>query len=106
MYQNKVLNQISTKLPKFFSVRELKIKDISHTKGHYGQRSLNKKIQKERHAGGLKRKDKSRKPQKVKNGMGMRNKWIYLFTICYDPVVLELETTKKTEVKRISFSWP
>ena len=33
---NKVLNHISTKLPKFFSVHELKIKYISHTKGHYG----------------------------------------------------------------------
>ena len=32
------------------------------------------KIQKERHAGGLKRKDKSPKAQKVQNGMGMRNK--------------------------------
>ena len=36
VYQNKVLNHMSTKLPKFFSVRELKIKYISHTKGHYG----------------------------------------------------------------------
>ena len=33
--------------------------------------------------------------KKVQNGMGMRNKRIYLFTICYDPMVLELETTQR-----------
>ena len=52
----------------------MKITCISHTKGQYGQRILNKKIQKERHAGGIERKDKSPKAQKEQNGMGMKNK--------------------------------
>ena len=73
MYQNKVLNHISTRLPKFFSVRELKIKYISHTKGHYGQRSLNKnserKVCRRTQQG-----QKGPKAQKVQNGMEMRNK--------------------------------
>ena len=37
--------------------------------------------------------DKSPKAQKVQNGMGMRNKWIFIFTICYNLVVSELEAT-------------
>ena len=43
--------------------------------------------------------DKSPKAQKVQNGMEMRNKWIYLFTICYDPVVSKVENYSKAEVK-------
>ena len=39
--------------------------------------------------------DKSTKAPKVENGMGMRNKWIYLFTTCYNPVVSKLETTQR-----------
>ena len=35
------------------------------------------------------------KAPKVQNGMGMRNKWIYLFTICYNPVVSKLEATQR-----------
>ena len=74
MYQNKVLNQMSTKLPKFFSVREMKIKYISHTKGHYGQRSLNKKFRKKGMQEDSNEGTKSPKAQKLQNGMGMRNK--------------------------------
>ena len=37
--------------------------------------------------------DKSPKAQKVQGGMGMGNKWIYMFTICYDTMVSKLETT-------------
>ena len=32
-------------------------------------------------------------------GMGMRNKGIVLFTICYNPVVSELKNYPKTRVK-------
>ena len=39
--------------------------------------------------------DKSPKAQKAQNGMGMRNKWIYLSTICYNHVVSKLETTQR-----------
>ena len=39
--------------------------------------------------------DKSPQAQKMQNGMGMRNKRIYLFTICYDPVVSKLEATQR-----------
>ena len=75
MYQNKVLNHMSTKLPKFFSFRELKIKYISHTKGHYGQRSLNiKKIRKKGMQEDSNERTKVQKHKKVQNGMGMRNK--------------------------------
>ena len=73
MYQNEVLNHMSKKLPKFFSVCELKIKYISHTKGHYGWRSLNKKFRKKGMQEDSKRRKKS-KSTKVQNGMGMRNK--------------------------------
>ena len=38
--------------------------------------------------------------------MGMRNKRIYLFTICYDPVVSKVGNYSKTEVKLNSYSWP
>ena len=47
-----------------------------------------------RHAGGL-RKDKKSKSTKVKNGMGMRNKPTFLFTICYNPVVSNLGATRR-----------
>ena len=38
---------------------------------------------------------KSKKAQKVQNGMGMRNKGIFLFTICYYPVASKLEATQR-----------
>ena len=40
-------------------------------------------------------KDKSSKAQKVQNGMGMRNKWIFIFTICYNIVDSKLEATQR-----------
>ena len=53
-------------------------------------------IQKERHAGGLICKgEKSKKAQKVQNGMGMRNKGIFMFTICYYPMASKLEATQR-----------
>ena len=63
MYQNKVLNHMSTRLSNFFSVREMKIKYISHTKGHYGQRSLNIKFRKK----ACRRIQKGQKVQKHKS---------------------------------------
>ena len=39
------------------------------------------------------------KSTKVENGMGMRNKWIFLFTRCYDPVVSKLEATRRQRLK-------
>ena len=63
--KKKVLNHISTKFPKFFSVRELKIKYISHTKGHYGQRILNKNSERKAQ-GGLKRTKGSQSTKKCK----------------------------------------
>ena len=50
------------------------------------------KFSEKRHAGGL-RKDKKSKSTKLKNGMGMRNKQIFMFTICYNPVVSKLGAT-------------
>ena len=38
---------------------------------------------------------KVQKHKKVQNGMGMRNKWIFLFTRFYDPVVSKLEATQR-----------
>ena len=73
MYQNEVLNQMSTKLPKF-SIRELKIKYISHTKGYYGQKSLNKNFRKKGMQEDSFAKNKNSKAQKVQNDMAMRNK--------------------------------
>ena len=37
---------------------------------------------------------KNSKSTKVQNGMGMRNKRIFLFTICYIPVVSKLVATE------------
>ena len=64
MYKNKVLNHMSTRLPKFFSVHELKIKYISHKRTLWIEEP-EQKFQKE----GIKedsRKDKSLKAQKCK----------------------------------------
>ena len=83
---------MSTDCQKFFSVRELKIKCISYTKGHYGWKSLNK-IQKERHEEDSKG-HKVHK-QKMPGGMGMGNKQIFLFTMCYNPVASKLEATQR-----------
>ena len=41
------------------------------------------------------KKGQKSKSTKVQNGMGMRNKWIFLFTICYNPVVSKVEDTRK-----------
>ena len=78
-------------MPKFFSVRELKLQKISHKRTLWIEElelKFRKKGKQEDSKG-----DKSPKAQKVPNGMGMRNKQIYLLTICYDPVVSKLETT-------------
>ena len=49
--------------------------------------------------------DKSPETPKLQNGMGMRNKRIYLFTIFYNPVVFNLEVTKgRDKIKLISSS--
>ena len=54
------------------------------------------KIRKERHAGELICEgQKVQKSTKVQNGMGMRNKGIFLFTICYYPVASKLEATRR-----------
>ena len=52
-------------------------------------------IQKERHAGGLKRKDKTSKRHKSAIGMGMGNKQIVLFTMRSNPVASKLEATQR-----------
>ena len=52
MYQNKLLNHMSTKLPKFFSVLSWKL-NTSLTQKDTMDRGAWIKIQKERHAGGL-----------------------------------------------------
>ena len=40
-------------------------------------------------------KNKRFKRHKSAIGMGMRNKWIVMFTICYDPMVSKLESTQR-----------
>ena len=73
MYQNKVLNHMNTKFPKFFFVRELKKSiHLSHKRKLWIEEPKLKNSER-RHAGGL-RKDKKSKSTKVQNGMGMRNK--------------------------------
>ena len=67
-----------------------KANSFSHTKGHYGERSLNK-IQKERQMEDSK--ELKFKWHKSAIGMGMRNKSIMLFTVSYNPVVSKLETS-------------
>ena len=52
------------------------------------------KIQKEGMQEDSERTKKS-KSTKVQNGMGMRNKWIFMFTICYNPVVSKLGATQR-----------
>ena len=81
------------RLPKFFSVCELKLKYLSHKRTLWIEepelkfrKKANRRTQKW---------TKVQKHKKVQNGMGMRNKRIYLFTICYNPVVSKLETTQR-----------
>ena len=61
-----------------------------HTKGHYGIEDLELKFSKRRPAGGLISKELKFKRHKSAFGMGMRNKRIILFTLCYNPVVSKL----------------
>ena len=79
---------------KIISVRELKIKYISHTKGHYGiedpELQFSKKgMQEDSYEKG----QKSKSTKSAKNGIGMRNKRIFLFTMCYNPMVSKLLAT-------------
>ena len=79
--------------PKFFSVRELKLKYLSHKRTLWIEEpklKFRKKANKRTQKG-----TKVQKHKKVQNGMGMRNKQIYLFTVCYDPMVSKLEATQR-----------
>ena len=83
--------------PKFFSVRELKLKNISHKRTLWIEEPELKFKKKENRR--TPKGTKVQKHKKVQNGMGMRNKWIYLFTIGYDPVVSKVGNYSKIEVK-------
>ena len=70
------------------------MKYTTHTKGHYGiedpELKFNKKgIQEDSYEKG----QKSKITKSAKNGMGMRNKQIFMFTMCYKPVVSKLSAT-------------
>ena len=84
---NKIsLNKIAQNL---FSVCGLKSKYLSQKRTLWIEEpelNFRKKAIKEESKG-----KKSRSIKRMKNGMGMRNKRIYLFTICYNRVVSELE---------------
>ena len=92
MYQNKVLNHISTKLPKVLLCPWAE--NTSLTQKETMDRGAWIKIQKERHAGGLK-KDKKVQKHKSAKWHGNEEQWIFLFTICYNPVVSELGATRR-----------
>ena len=80
--------------PKFFSVHELKKSiHLSHKRTLWIEEPELKFRKKEN--GRTQKGTKVQKHKKVQNGMGMRNKPIYMFTICYDPVVSKLETTQR-----------
>ena len=81
------------RLPKFFSIRELKLKYTSLKRTLWIE-ELELKFRKKANRRTQKGK-KVHKHKKVQNGMGMRNKQIYLFTICYNPVVSKLEATQR-----------
>ena len=72
------------------------MKYTAHTKGHYGIQEPELKFRKKgMQEDSYEKGQKSEKHKKVQNGMGMRNKWIFMFTRCYDPVVSKLEATQR-----------
>ena len=81
MYQNKVLNHISTKFPKFFSVHELN------------------KIKKERHAGGLIKGQKSPKAQKCAKWHGSEEQMNISVYHMLQSSGVQAGSYSKTEVK-------
>ena len=88
-----ILNHISTKSPKV--ALRLWVEnwiDILHKRTLWIEEPESKFRNKGMKEGSYE-KDKSSKAQKVQNGMGMRNKGIFLFTICYNPVVSKLAAT-------------
>ena len=97
MYQNKVLNHMSTRLPKFFSIREMKIRYIFHTIGHYGYRSLNKNSER-RHAGGL-RKDKIFQKHKIAKWNGNEEQTNISIYHMLQSCGVQARSYPKTEVK-------
>ena len=74
------------RLPKFFSVSELKLKYLSHKRTLLIEEP-ELKFRKKEHTRTQKG-TKVQKHKKVQNGMGMRNKRIYMFTTCYNHAVL------------------
>ena len=89
---NKIsLNKIARNL---FFVRELKSKKYLSQKRTLWieglEPSFRKKAIREDSKG-----QKSRRIKRMQNGMGMRNKRIYMFTICYNPMVSNLEAIQR-----------
>ena len=81
------------RFPKFFSIRDLKSKYLSHKRTIWiegPELKFRKKAIREDSKG-----KKSRSTKRVKIGMGMRNKWIYLFTTRYNLVVSKLESIQR-----------
>ena len=90
-----ILNKISlNKIAKnFFTVREMKSKYLSHKRTLWiegPELKFRKKAIREDSKG-----QKSRSIIRMKNGMGTRNKQIYMFTICYNHVVSKLEAIER-----------
>ena len=90
-----ILNKINLSkiAQKFFSVRELKSKYLSHKMTLWiegPELKFRKKAIREDSKG-----QKSRSVKIMRNGMGMKNKRICLFTICYNPVVSKLEAIQR-----------
>ena len=66
------------------------MKHIVHTKGHYGIEDPELKFSKKGQKEDSYQKELRFKGHKSAVGMGMRNKRIILFTLCYNPMVSKL----------------
>ena len=78
---------------KILSVRELNMKYLVHTKGHYGIEDPELKFSRKGLQEDSYQRNKNSNSTKLQVGMGMRNKRIMLLTIYYNPMVSKLETT-------------
>ena len=96
IYQSKVPNHISTKfVESSSSFVSWKLNTSLTQKDTMDRRAWIKKFRKKGMQEDSKERTKVQKHKKVQNVMGMRNKWIFMFTICYNRVVSKLEATRR-----------
>ena len=90
-----MLNYISTKSPKVpLCPWAEKWIHLSQKRTLWIEEPESKFIKKGIHKDSYER-QKFKRHRRVQNCMGMRNKWIFLFTLCFYPVASKLEATRR-----------